>query len=632
MRNYFFLVLFFIFMTGELSAYVDYCTGASNLSTCLNGKQDVTMVIDEDIYATVDQTVNSDITLKFTRGAKIILAQNVDLTIAGTIESEPLQIFDLSASGSTVQSTSIVNKPYPEWFGAKTGDAVDDAPYFKKAIDFIPSEGTVKLSNGDYIFNAESIIDKSCNVEGSARTKIIANPGPVIRITTSNIKIESITIEHTGSNPGANSYTIKAGSSSPQSVKISDIYINKVNINFLSHVNVSDGAIYLRHIGDNITVSNCNIENESSDKEGIGIGLVDSYFSNKNIRVFNNNVSKFDTGFKYSGVWIEDNATPPNLLYAGELENAFFHGNHISDCSLGANLYHFKGGVISENIVENNKAGMFVDGQAGSPTVSNNYIYNNKVYGVKFEEFNGSFIGNTVKKNGLDWETGFGHGSYDLKVGAGLVLASTQNATFSGNTITENRWGIYLNNATVAVSTNSFQLNINGNTITNNEGDGIWIDSTVGRAVMISGNNISDNGLASTSTDSSTWIFCGVRVSTSATASGNAKIVVVGNSFLNNVSLSNFGTGGKQRYGVASRGLNIVNGHVDTDGGQFISTPDLIVKSNTFDLYSSLYWKYGNKVYVSANVFLKNYDSQFNLYTNASGTRFYYGNLGYFRY
>lgn len=202
--------------------------------------------------------------------------------------------------------------------------------------------------------------------------------------------------------------------------------------------------------------------------------------------------------------------------------------------------------------------------------------------GCLFEDFEGAFADNYIRRNGSSEFLGGGRLDSIPPGEAGLVIGAAFHATFTGNIIRDNyAYGIYVNRDAVSNNVPSSQLVISDNTIVNNGTDGVWIDnSSIARYITFSGNNISENGYLGRMTNS---IYAGIRV----TSTGNAEglLLIEGNVF------SSIGLGtyvmvdqdhGAQTYCIAS---------MDTSGDCFDSNPLLIAKDNTFDgMTNGIFW------------------------------------------
>ena len=150
--------------------------------------------------------------------------------------------------------------------------------------------------------------------------------------------------------------------------------------------------------------------------------------------------------------------------------------------------------TITDNTITSNQShGIRLSGFS-APTIRNNQITENSVEGINAESSSATIEGNTISGNGDD---GIEGSSSDLIIrakniitkngGAGIDLTAS-DATIEGNEIRENGQGIGLDNNSGGV--------VKGNTITQNEEDGIWTGSGVNTTITdntITGNR--DDGI-----------------------------------------------------------------------------------------------------------------------------------------
>jgi len=109
------------------------------------------------------ETVPSNVTLEFETGAMIVTASGINVDIAGTMDSNPSQKFDLS-QGGTVSGLTNVPIIYPEYFGAVGDGVTEDTTAIqntinscveKSVIQFVPGKtyltGTLTLRQQSYL-------------------------------------------------------------------------------------------------------------------------------------------------------------------------------------------------------------------------------------------------------------------------------------------------------------------------------------------------------------------------------------------------------------------------------------------------------------------------------------------------
>jgi hypothetical protein len=133
----------------------DCSTAFGNAATAASGK---TLRIPAGTYKfTVNTTLNCD--LKFDRGAKLLAATGVTITIGGFIQA-PIrqQIFDWAGTGAfSISSDRLV---HARWFGAVPTGGTDNTAFVQKAVDSI-GLGVVFFTAGTYEFHTAVSVAKS---------------------------------------------------------------------------------------------------------------------------------------------------------------------------------------------------------------------------------------------------------------------------------------------------------------------------------------------------------------------------------------------------------------------------------------------------------------------------------------
>ena len=94
-------------------------------------------------------TVPANVHLVIPKGSYFTIANGMTLTVNGTIEAGPWQIFHWAGTGATAFGTASVNEIYPEWWGA-VGDGITDCQVaFAKCEASIPADGVIVKLPGD---------------------------------------------------------------------------------------------------------------------------------------------------------------------------------------------------------------------------------------------------------------------------------------------------------------------------------------------------------------------------------------------------------------------------------------------------------------------------------------------------
>ncbi len=166
----------------------------------LNG--DGTITIKGDVFIENNFTIPEQIDLFFFRGNKIMIKAGIELEIKGSIKAGIYQIFD---GEGKVKGKPKVDNVYPEWFGAKNNDNIDDLNAIQNAIDI--GNSSVNFMKGEYLIS-NSIKVENCklNLNGATLKFTVDGRKECLQLRN-NSSVDNGIIENDGSNPnGAGNY------------------------------------------------------------------------------------------------------------------------------------------------------------------------------------------------------------------------------------------------------------------------------------------------------------------------------------------------------------------------------------------------------------------------------------------
>lgn len=127
--------------------------------------KDAVFIIQKDFKLQEDIIIPENSVLKFEGG--YISGQYSIIGRNTTVEAGLVKIFDPNIKFDGDWS---IKEVYPEWFGAKGNDSIDDTESFQKAINFaIKVDAPLYLCNTDYYISSTLYIDKSINMKASSR-------------------------------------------------------------------------------------------------------------------------------------------------------------------------------------------------------------------------------------------------------------------------------------------------------------------------------------------------------------------------------------------------------------------------------------------------------------------------------
>ncbi|RLC35794.1 hypothetical protein DRH29_05755 [candidate division Kazan bacterium] len=141
--------------------------GATNKAT-LYFRHDPSSGEFTDYTFTTAETIPSNFTLKFDRGARLVVASVNDVTLQCNIPVGPQQIFKLDSTGEIVfTEDTTIPEVYPQWWGAKADGTTDDTTALNAAIQCgISSLSKVHIIGGRYRLADSLLIDENVYVFG----------------------------------------------------------------------------------------------------------------------------------------------------------------------------------------------------------------------------------------------------------------------------------------------------------------------------------------------------------------------------------------------------------------------------------------------------------------------------------
>ena len=122
-------------------------------------------IIQNDFKLQEDINLPENSILKFEGGS--ILGKYSITGHNTSVEAGLVKVFDIDTKFDGSWS---IKEVYPEWFGAKGNDSIDDTEAFQKAIDFaIKVDAPLYLCNTDYYVSSTLYIEKSINMKASSK-------------------------------------------------------------------------------------------------------------------------------------------------------------------------------------------------------------------------------------------------------------------------------------------------------------------------------------------------------------------------------------------------------------------------------------------------------------------------------
>lgn len=285
---------------------------------------------------------------------------------------------------------------------------VEHGQSIQRAVEGARNGDTILVAPG--LYKESLVINKEVSIKGEEGTTIDGGGnGNVITVTASNVVIEGISIQNSGS-----------------AQEDSGIYIKKAHRNVIQNNTVKDvqNGIYIANSYENQLLGNSITSNESHfSKRGNGIHM----FKGGGHLLKENKVVNVQDGFYFDftqGIKVLD--------------------NHISESRYGMHLMFSEGILAKRNHVEKNVTGFMVMDSAGIEFIKNKVTdqFHFRGYGILIYETKGVLVeGNEILRNstGLSLEEGV-----DTQVKRNQIAANQVGLEFMGknenNTFSENNF------------------------------------------------------------------------------------------------------------------------------------------------------------------------------------------------
>ncbi len=426
---------------------------------------------------------------------------NITDAVTGAADSDTITVYDNGGVNYTYNENVIINKNLTL---KASGNVTVNADNSSNPVFEITSRGSgttiqgftitgASGSYGIYLNDADSCNITGNNITGSqygiygnslnsaiSRNEVYGNWYGIYLSESSNNAISGNTVRENG-------YGITLESSSNNGISGNNIYSNthygilleNSNINTVSGNTITNNedGIYLINSSQNQITGNQISGSTGDPKYNHGNGIIFSGSSSNTISG-NNEITGNPTGI-YLGSSSDGNTISGNYIYSNTN-----YGIH----SVGSSGNH----IISNNRIIENPKGVSLDYSSNSNTVSGNIITNNGDSGVYIK----SSSSNTISGNTI---TGNLHGIYLLDssgnhiIGSNQITGNTANGIYflgsSGNNISGNN-AVTGNSKGILLESSSNNNEISGNNVSNNI-YGIWLENS--NTNTISGNKFVDN-------------------------------------------------------------------------------------------------------------------------------------------
>ncbi len=453
-----FLLLQLLIFNSFATEIVIGLTNESQLDIIPATNEKIIYLVERDIEITKNHNVSKSVSLKFKYPFKLRFntPASVQFKINGEIISSKHQIFE-NNNNSMVVGSSLIEKAYPEWFGAKTDDDISDKDAIRQTVNFIPNNGIIEFNNnGKYCLKdvvsspVQISIEKPLTIEGKDANIEISHRAFRIE-NTRNVKIKNLNIKCVL--PSLNEGDIHEGHTG-------NILLVNAHYCSIENVSIENGfesgqSILLKESSHNL-IRNCTIKNTKG--YGILLNGDQTYCSNNTLKdnliaktgrhgIYSRNHKNFvSTNNQFIDNRLEDIGELSNEKDAVGIEiwnskNDIIRGNSLK--GIGNEKSHIGitiGGksssmIVSENIIDSfHTFGIEVGTASKTVLVSNNIIKNIKRDSIQFTS---SGIGMVITGLGKSENINFSNNHVE-NVDVGISVQQNSTLTIKGNTLLGN--------------------------------------------------------------------------------------------------------------------------------------------------------------------------------------------------
>ncbi|WP_167572016.1 right-handed parallel beta-helix repeat-containing protein [Aquimarina algiphila] len=450
----FLLLQLFIFNSFATEIVISL-TNENQLDVTPTTNEKIIYIIESDIIITKNHNINKSVSLQFKYPFKLRFntPSPVEVKINGKIISSKYRIFD-NNNNSIVIGSSLIEKVYPEWFGAKTDDDISDKDAIQQAINFTSDNGTVEFDNsGKYSLkdiNSSPVqikIEKPLNIEGKNANLEISHRAFRIE-NTDNVTIKNLLIkciapslnegdthkDHTGNILLINAQycnienvTIENGFGSGQSILLKESSHNLIRNCIIK--NTKGYGILLN--GDQKFCSNNTLKDNlivKTGRHGIYSRNHKNFVSTNNQFIDNRLEDIGELSNEKDAVGIEIWNSKNDIIRGNSLKGIGNEKSHIG-ITIGGKSSSI---IVSENIIDSfHTFGIEVGTASKTVLVSNNIIKNIKRDSVQFTS---SGIGMVITGLGKSENVNFSNNHVE-NVDVGISVQQNSTLTIKGNTL-----------------------------------------------------------------------------------------------------------------------------------------------------------------------------------------------------
>ena len=160
-----------------------------------------TLVVKEKETVHAGLTVPANICLQFEMGGVLHVNQGASLRLECPVQAPMTRVF--AGPGSVVFAKGVVEKAWPQWWGAKGDGAADDTAAIQAAMDAFPTGGVVSFPAGTYHTTATLKYNSGLTLVGPAKVRCTKAVSAILESYNPKARSGSIRIKALSFNGGA---------------------------------------------------------------------------------------------------------------------------------------------------------------------------------------------------------------------------------------------------------------------------------------------------------------------------------------------------------------------------------------------------------------------------------------------
>jgi len=135
------------------------------------GAERKTLLVKSTEVVHSDLTIPSNLCLRFEMGGVVHVNKGATLRLDCPLQAPMTRIF--SGPGRVIFAKGVIEKVYPQWWGARGNNKGDDTAAIQAALDALPTGGVVRFPSGTYRISSTLRFYSSMTLIGPARVRCV---------------------------------------------------------------------------------------------------------------------------------------------------------------------------------------------------------------------------------------------------------------------------------------------------------------------------------------------------------------------------------------------------------------------------------------------------------------------------